>query len=128
MLGVLIVEALHEQTGVEIRTVYAGVAGSHIRSQASDGVAAIAGGEVTRADVELLVLDEPTSGLDPLMEAVFSQCIAELRAAGFVAAGALTDVEPDVARCLAEPVPVLTELAARLLPPLLDQPPSSPRT
>jgi cell division protein FtsA len=32
--------------------VYAGVAGSHIRSQASDGVAAIAGGEVTRADVE----------------------------------------------------------------------------
>ncbi len=38
--------------GVEIRTVYAGVAGSHIRSQASDGVAAIAGGEVTRADVE----------------------------------------------------------------------------
>ena len=38
--------------GVEIRTVYAGVAGSHIRSQASDGVAAIAGGEVTRVDVE----------------------------------------------------------------------------
>ena len=38
--------------GVEIRTVYAGVAGSHIRSQASDGVAAIAGGEVTRSDVE----------------------------------------------------------------------------
>ena len=38
--------------GVEIRTVYAGVAGSHIRSQTSDGVAAIAGGEVTRADVE----------------------------------------------------------------------------
>ena len=38
--------------GVEIRTVYAGVAGSHIRSQTSDGVAAIAGGEVTRADVD----------------------------------------------------------------------------
>jgi cell division protein FtsA len=38
--------------GVEIRTVYAGVAGSHIRCQPSDGVAAIAGGEVTRADVD----------------------------------------------------------------------------
>lgn len=29
------------------------------------------------ADVELLILDEPTSGLDPLMEAVFTECIAE---------------------------------------------------
>jgi len=27
--------------------------------------------------VELLILDEPTSGLDPLMEEVFSQCVAE---------------------------------------------------
>src|SRR5213078_4343781 len=26
--------------------------------------------------------DEPTSGLDPLMEAVFTQCINEVRAAG----------------------------------------------
>jgi polyether ionophore transport system ATP-binding protein len=34
------------------------------------------------ADVELLILDEPTSGLDPLMEAVFQQCIVDLRAAG----------------------------------------------
>jgi ABC-2 type transport system ATP-binding protein len=34
------------------------------------------------ADVELLVLDEPTSGLDPLMEAVFNQCIGEVRAQG----------------------------------------------
>lgn len=34
------------------------------------------------ADVELLVLDEPTSGLDPLMEAVFTDCVAEVRAAG----------------------------------------------
>jgi ABC-2 type transport system ATP-binding protein len=34
------------------------------------------------ADVELLLLDEPTSGLDPLMEAEFSECIAEARAAG----------------------------------------------
>src|SRR5450432_1868237 len=37
---------------VEIRTIYAGIGGSHIRSSASDGVAAIAGGEVTRSDVE----------------------------------------------------------------------------
>src|SRR4051794_39352482 len=34
------------------------------------------------ADVELLVLDEPTSGLAPLMEAVFAECIDEVRAAG----------------------------------------------
>ena len=46
------IEAAQTMAGVEIRTVYAGVAGSHIRSQSSDGVAAIAGGEVTRADVE----------------------------------------------------------------------------
>jgi ABC-2 type transport system ATP-binding protein len=31
---------------------------------------------------ELLVLDEPTSGLDPLMEAVFQDCIQEVRAEG----------------------------------------------
>ncbi|WP_433382352.1 ABC transporter ATP-binding protein [Streptosporangium sp. CA-115845] len=34
------------------------------------------------SDVELFLLDEPTSGLDPLMEAVFTQCVAELRAQG----------------------------------------------
>jgi polyether ionophore transport system ATP-binding protein len=34
------------------------------------------------ADVELLVLDEPTSGLDPLMEEVFTECVAEARGAG----------------------------------------------
>jgi len=34
------------------------------------------------ADVELLVLDEPTSGLDPLMEEVFTECVAEAKAAG----------------------------------------------
>jgi ABC-2 type transport system ATP-binding protein len=34
------------------------------------------------ADVELLLLDEPTSGLDPLMEAVFTECIGEAKAAG----------------------------------------------
>src|ERR1700754_3028635 len=31
------------------------------------------------SDVELLILDEPTSGLDPLMEAVFQDCIRELK-------------------------------------------------
>src|SRR5215218_5137101 len=46
------IEAAQTMAGVEIRTVYAGVAGSHIRSQASDGVAAISGGEVTRVDVD----------------------------------------------------------------------------
>ena len=34
------------------------------------------------ADAELLVLDEPTSGLDPLMEAVFQDCIREVRGEG----------------------------------------------
>jgi ABC-2 type transport system ATP-binding protein len=34
------------------------------------------------SDVELLILDEPTSGLDPLMEAVFRECIDEVKAAG----------------------------------------------
>jgi cell division protein FtsA len=46
------IETAQTMAGVEIATVYAGVAGSHIRSQASDGVAAIGGGEVTRDDVE----------------------------------------------------------------------------
>ncbi len=36
-------------------------------------------------------------------------------AAGFTAAHALTEVEPDLARCLADPGPVLEELAARVL-------------
>src|SRR5690349_9910340 len=46
------IDAAQTMAGVEIRTVYAGVAGSHIRSQVSDGVCAIAGREVTRADLE----------------------------------------------------------------------------
>jgi cell division protein FtsA len=46
------VEAAQTMAGVEIRTVYAGVAGSHLRSIGSEGVAAISGGEVTRADVD----------------------------------------------------------------------------
>jgi hypothetical protein len=46
------IEGAQTMAGVEIRTVYAGVAGSHIRCQTSDGVAAILVGEVTRVDVE----------------------------------------------------------------------------
>lgn len=34
------------------------------------------------SDVELYILDEPTSGLDPLMEAVFQDCIREVKQAG----------------------------------------------
>src|SRR5579859_3830050 len=34
------------------------------------------------SDAELLLLDEPTSGLDPLMEAVFQNCIREVKAQG----------------------------------------------
>jgi ABC-2 type transport system ATP-binding protein len=34
------------------------------------------------APTELLVLDEPTSGLDPLMEQVFAECIASVKASG----------------------------------------------
>ena len=34
------------------------------------------------SDVELMIFDEPTSGLDPLMEAVFQECVHELRAEG----------------------------------------------
>lgn len=46
------VDAAQTMAGVEIGTVYAGVAGSHIRSLVSDGVVAIAGREVTRMDLE----------------------------------------------------------------------------
>jgi ABC-2 type transport system ATP-binding protein len=34
------------------------------------------------SDAELLILDEPTSGLDPIMEAVFQDCIREIKAEG----------------------------------------------
>jgi len=33
-------------------------------------------------DVELFILDEPTLGLDPLMEAVFRECVTEVKQAG----------------------------------------------
>src|SRR5690606_36253314 len=31
------------------------------------------------SNAELLILDEPTSGLDPLMEAVFTECVREVK-------------------------------------------------
>ncbi|MDR1118602.1 MAG: ABC transporter ATP-binding protein [Bifidobacteriaceae bacterium] len=34
------------------------------------------------APAELYLLDEPTSGLDPLMEAVFTECVREIKAQG----------------------------------------------
>jgi len=34
------------------------------------------------SNAELLLLDEPTSGLDPLMEALFQDCISEVKAEG----------------------------------------------
>ena len=34
------------------------------------------------SSAELLILDEPTSGLDPIMEAVFQECIREIKAEG----------------------------------------------
>jgi cell division protein FtsA len=46
------VDAAETMAGVEIQTVYAGVAGAHIRSHVSDGVAAISGREVTITDLE----------------------------------------------------------------------------
>src|SRR3954466_16273088 len=46
------IEAAQTMAGVESKTVYAGIAGSHIRSQVSDGVCAISGREVTRTDLD----------------------------------------------------------------------------
>lgn len=46
------IEAAQTMAGVEIRTVYASIGGSHVRCQSSDGVAAVSGGEVGRVDVE----------------------------------------------------------------------------
>ncbi|MGY2067935.1 glycerate kinase [Blastococcus sp. SYSU DS0619] len=51
--------------------------------------------------------------------------VARLRAAGFVAAHGLTEVEPDVDRCRAEAARLLPELAARVVGALL--PPAAAR-
>lgn len=46
------VDAAQNCAGVEIDTVYAGIAGSHVRNIASHGMCAVAGREVTPQDVE----------------------------------------------------------------------------
>jgi cell division protein FtsA len=46
------IEEAQNMAGVEIRTVFAGIAGSHVRAQSSNGVVAIASNEVTRGDVD----------------------------------------------------------------------------
>lgn len=46
------VDAAQNCAGVEIDTVYASVAGSHVRSTGSHGMCAVSGREVTRSDVE----------------------------------------------------------------------------
>jgi glycerate kinase len=53
---------------------------------------------------------------------------AELAAAGLAGAHALTEVEPDVARCRAEAAAVLADLAAAVLPRYLPPADTSPRT
>ena len=40
----------------------------------------------------------------------------QLATAGFVAAAGLTDIEPDVTRCLAEPEQIMARLAAEVVP------------
>jgi ABC-2 type transport system ATP-binding protein len=45
---------------------------------------------------DLYILDEPTSGLDPLMELIFKECIAEIKARGatvFLSSHILSEVE-----------------------------------
>ncbi len=49
------IDAAQTMAGVEINTVYTGVAGSHVRSLVSDGVCAIQGREVTRADLDRVI-------------------------------------------------------------------------
>ncbi|HEX2878116.1 MAG TPA: cell division protein FtsA, partial [Polyangiaceae bacterium] len=46
------IDAAQTMAGVEISTVYVSIAGSHIKSQASDGMVAISEREVTQADLE----------------------------------------------------------------------------
>ena len=55
-------EAVHEaelMAGVEIKSVYAGIAGSHIRSMNSHGIVAIKDGEVTASDCLLYTSPSP---------------------------------------------------------------------
>ena len=52
-------EAVNEaelMAGIQIQSVYAGIAGSHIKSMNSHGIVAIRDGEVTAGDVELSLI------------------------------------------------------------------------
>jgi len=49
------IEEAELMSGVEIHSVYAGIAGSHVQSLNSHGVTAIKDGEVTHADVERVI-------------------------------------------------------------------------
>jgi len=49
------VEEAELMAGCEIRTVFAGIAGSHVRSLNSHGIVAIHDGEVTRTDVDRVI-------------------------------------------------------------------------
>lgn len=58
------VQAAQSMAGVEIRTVYASVSGSHVRSQLSDGVVAIGGGEVRASDVSRVLENARAVAID----------------------------------------------------------------
>ena len=49
------VEAAEKETGYKITSVYAGIAGSHVKSMNSSGAVSIRDGEVTRADVDRVI-------------------------------------------------------------------------
>ena len=49
------VEAAEKQTGHKITSVYAGIAGSHVKSLNNSGAVSIRDGEVTRADVDRVI-------------------------------------------------------------------------
>jgi len=49
------IDAAQTMAGVEISTVYAGVAGSHVRSLSSDGICAISGREVRPSDLDRVI-------------------------------------------------------------------------
>lgn len=54
----------------------------HARSYSKGNRQKVALVAALASDAELFILDEPTAGLDPLMEAVFRECIHEVRARG----------------------------------------------
>jgi cell division protein FtsA len=59
------IDMAQNMAGVEVRTVYAGVAGSHIQSEHSDGQVAVSGGEVQKSDVERVLDNARAVPLSP---------------------------------------------------------------